>query len=1193
MHRDAIGALLTTASTDPHLADRIVAIAKQALSTRGTAAAIAAKLATGGNEEENQKKRNTATQRLSDLRSDKERGRRWLLDAENPERLEAILNYAGIGADELPARIQAAALGFHPAWPELSGSADYMLDIVPGLRWEELQRHVGALRPGIPYVIVGPHGSGLTTWLRRLEGLERGHYVTEPELAHPERVQLIDTDAASFERVCAQVRAGALLAVVAAHVEPRPWDPVASRVRADATLGPWGAPEIAELARRLAASPPGSGLDEIDPGIWQEIAGLTTWTPLELGYVLRAFADGGPGAASPRALGRLLVEGVLSARSPEIDAAFGAEAFEALLRASFERARGPGEWPSPLSNVTAKKIVERLGDGARSALARPFARAQLRSELASIRRIVGTSTKLKPARDGLDRIERALEPPKPGATLDALERAEFVRRDGERITFAKLADLVTAGLVSWDELLERTGDRSLHGVMLAALPRLEDTSQALDALLRRGAARQLIDLRVALGIVARAHETASGEDARAVIGSAAALLQRHTETPWLGLEAFADLHRASERYARELTGELPVLPAVARWLELTPASTFGDTPAPEELLPWQHLDAILAPGQQLPRLPSDVLRRLLQSAVESEHPRALEIASGVAEDPCDCQLGALLPTSARLALLTRRPPAAWEQHAEAIARVAFVARNDVAAGKAIVEALTELLARSDVPPGDSEPRIEGFPTAWLDAAQQAGREDVVRHAWRRRWSGLQQELSQEDGAVRLWEALERDGDARGCLATADALAELGDLSALREMAEAGRGTHESRGTVIRPVDVRWRLAKVAARKLVERRDAPSLRALLDGDDGYGPTAAALDAACESVENAHWIARELSWWRAVRVVLDAHEQRCLALIRQWADDPAAPPHGDAISALLRRRDPEDEERIAAWMKSGLSLWHIPELLTHPSNRLRRAAVRWLATELERVHPGGGGLRALSPEASDRDRAYVVQHLEEAARVLAPRATAETARILARMVELLAADGDGDPRIALSLGEVFRVLVHVDSDRAAGSLDAISDLGRSDVATDLARRWASDRPREVPERVLESFEPAHGWDAELHLQRMPLDELTRRVVALDHAAWSEREHPAGESLVERYPWAAIRALAARAPERFDEHARERVERLARSQPAHALAVAEWMIAFDAPSAAQALELALRAGTRKRRSGRTVRNERGGAR
>jgi hypothetical protein len=370
--------------------------------------------------------------------------------------------------------------------------------------------------------------------------------------------------------------------------------------------------------------------------------------------------------------------------------------------------------------------------------------------------------------------------------------------------------------------------------------------------------------------------------------------------------------------------------------------------------------------------------------------------------------------------------------------------------------------------------------------------------------------------------------------------------------------------------------------------------LLDGDDRNGATAAALDAACESVEHAYWAARELSWWRAVNVVLDhGHEQRCLALIRQWADDPSAPPHEAAISALLRRRDPEDENRIAAWMKRGLPLWRVPALLAHPSDALRRAAMGWLASELDRVHREGGGLRALSPDVADPDRTLVAHRLEEAARALAPNATPDTARLLARMVELLVADGDGDPWSAAALRTAFRVLVHVDFERAADLLDAIRDRGQLDLAAELAHRWASDRPRKLPQRVLDGCEPTNEWDAEIHIQRMPLAELSQGVAALDDAAWIEREHPAGQSLFERYPWAAIRAPAARAPERFNDHARARAERLARSQPAQALAIAEWTVDLDAPSAAEALEFVLRTGTRKRRSGRTVRNEKGGAR
>lgn len=1162
--------LLAAASSDAAIAQRLAERVRGYLDGRVLSEiATAIAVASGGDE-----KVSSVTQRLVDLRSGRDTGRRWILSTAHPHRLAGLL--AALGVDSALVATELERGGWHPAWPELGPSPGFVIDSVPGLRdgLDELTNRVAALTEGQRLLVTGPPGIGLSMLRARLQ--DRFPNVE----GTPSRViEEFPSKSAALELADRAKSEGRSAVVFFPTVAS---EPVGSP-RPDIELEPWTAPEIAAMARALAATSCGRRLGEVPDETWMLLAESAAITPLEVGFVLRSIADTGPDAVRPRSLGPSIVEAISRARCPSIDPAIVRDAFIALCRLAYDASHG-GRWPGELPRRAVEEAIERVGAGRDPVVTGRTARPAARAALATLREHVGKPKKGDDAAlAALDTLERSLAPRSPRDVIEALGQAGLAGtfgRDGPIWLAPRIAALVTAATVDWAELADRAHEPPIREIALAAARGVDDPDVALRALLENGAGRVMLGLRVALALVARG--SASDGFARAVVGSVVEVALSGRACLWLDASpaVVGDLQRASEKYSQSLDGVLPVLDAVQRWISLAPVDRFAPALSREVLvlwLPFQHRNDVLSAEHRFD-VPVEIQEKVLRAELGEGDPRARRIVSGRDTDFLAQRLGRRWPLEERVAMLEADPPTDVRERLGIIETLIAVHKaNDSTARRVYGNVFRELDAATlnelDIP-------WRRVSRSWIEALADVRARDSLVALWDRAREQIASALSDDGGhpagpARQLHATIKRDGDVGHALLLAMSLARLDDLAPLRWLArlETGDGVPPVSGSLSDVSELRRRLALLALPELIRARDVDGLRALVS-DDPSSSTFEELEARCRvDIDVAVWAADELDFKGAVMSVLQhIGEPRCKALAKRWASDHVRSSWvvDRAVEAILESRDELDDAVLAPWLGPEREAFHrIPAALRHPSARIQDLALEWLIGRADAALATtardprvllGGDIESRFAPAIDR----IVGALDP---YMGRKRVREA---LHKLLVVYAPDGEqqDDPyRFSSALTLVERIARH----DARLALQAIEDVERrvgTEAAKALARMWTLQVP-DAPDVVYERAEQM--WLLACRTaQRVDIDELSLLVRGLTDEDWVRRTEHAEKAGLARYPWDAIRALAERAPDRLAADAHRRLERLALdSRTADALALAEWIAEVDAVAGASALD------------------------
>jgi hypothetical protein len=287
---------------------------------------------------------------------------------------------------------------------------------------------------------------------------------------------------------------------------------------------------------------------------------------------------------------------------------------------------------------------------------------------------------------------------------------------------------------------------------------------------------------------------------------------------------------------------------------------------------------------------------------------------------------------------------------------------------AVAEAVAGLV--SSAPDIESAERalLDDGPVALmvLDALRRTRAREWLTRWWSRIWTRLEPQLS---AAQDRFPAPGPTVVDRWCtFEVADALADLGDMSALHTLAELGRETlAHADPSEPSTMSTRRLLARRAVLLLARRHDLELLAKLPPMDERNNVVRAAFEDVCRGdIGVSRWAATNSDEREAGYAVTQAAgtDAACRALARAWVADPNAADWRRCKSAeALLRGDitREDETALVGWFdEDGNRASWVSSALGTSSKRVHEAAIGWI----ERWLDGRVSLGATSTPATAR-------------------------------------------------------------------------------------------------------------------------------------------------------------------------------------------------------------------------------------
>ena len=1122
---------LLACAEDPRRRQRLFAVVRARLDERRPAAVARAIHTARPTEPEL-----STRQRLVDLRSDKARaiGERWLLSS--GERLGALLDALDLTPGE--ARNEMERPEWHPAWPEVAGTGECLVDRVPGLP-DGLEGLAARVEHGrSPLRVTGVPGSGITTLAERLRARRGGDRNEIREVAtEKEATDLIGS-------------VPGLRAVF--YPSPRSGS---REGRADVTLEPWTHVEIATLAEALSRTLAGKLLGEVKTQSWAELIGGVRLTPLEAGYLLRAMSES---VDVSETIGRRLIASVVRVRCPDFDAGVLADAFMALcaevLRAGLDK-----PWPAPLSRIVAEEAVA----------LRPALNREATDAIRTATRVLRSKVRSlgREAARALGRLEQNLTTPSPAELIAGLARAELLEDQGGLVTLSwRYAVLCTAAIARWSDVAVRAHERAFQPVAGGVAERVENRADELRRFLEHPV-RATLGLRVALTLCARGG--ARIDETRAVIGSVVAVLRARRAPTLIEVtsDVRADLLRASEHYGAALEGPLEALPTVVRWIERAPPDPLA-APLPQGVertwLPYQHCAWVLSPDREW-HLPPEVEDRVLHGALGRGDLRGRRIAAGLDQDPVAAICGKRLPLDQRIHYLEAET--AGHPARERFFLLEHLLRVHGADEHRRRCAYVEFLGPELANVG---PFVPCRSVPYVQALVDVSALDALGRVWEQAKCQLEQQLEPsqlerpwaESAARAEADRVERDGKEYWPIFVAGALGQLGALDAFRWLAALGGAprAHER----FERERLRELISRRAIEALVEHRDVEGVRVLLASADPERTRDIEAAVTCD-LPTALWAAEEIHIEAAMhRVLVATKDAACRAFVRRLASSDTA------LSSLAARRlledaHNDDAQLLAPWLAPDrASLVEVVLALQHPAPSLHERAFVWLDTRVPGAISEGCGFATLDSKHwwSERLAACLSTKLNTSAR----RTTA------ANVVRLCVPPDASDVCSAPAAGQLVVALHRVDRHAALATLERVGRERGAEGRAWLARAWClidTSPPDEVLEVVGDIGELARRFAANL-----PLGEVDGVLTKIPNWFWLNRDSDQrGMTLYEQAPTPVIRELSRRAPDRVVAEVSRRGRRaLAENRVSDALEFGMWLIELDPAGGAELVAAAL---------------------
>jgi hypothetical protein len=916
-----------------------------------------------------------------------------------PDRAEKVLDaicqqLGGKRADLVRAARRAAqarprpTLDRHPAWQEL-GEATPWVDRVPGLPdgMTTLRQTVESLLPGSVAWLVGPAGSGKSARLWRAEQQGIGKLVDRvPHEAAVGTVWLVDEPQHPDGWIAwaAQCRTRLIIATPNAR----------SANDTKIELTPWFRREVESFLDELgrARGPGRNALGSVDLELIADtLAALgSSWTPLDLGNVIRLFVD--EPALLERdandhelrirsALHQLIGRAVLLPHQKQLWSSHGRQALGIAAAASIrgsstERVIGPVA-ESALRDVLADLAGPMVGGPTGEPLRVILERARNEGGNKALKLIETWAQALSSD----DLIELLVDVGAWHRTSDTM-----LAPVDETLAIVLAAERLDDDWM-WRRLLETLADPGWSPVRMAWAPQLGSVLDRMDHLLATGAAIHVGAIELATALVAFARESPREEQATRVVFSAVQLLICDPLTQaGLGprreflLEALWVASRRHRRTLPQVTAALtphdlvergtPTTHRVVHALESLAATgavwIHGGTAVSPALawiiyamlLPWQAVSALQAPDSRshlLTLRPSLLTLRLrnvdwgvvIMDHAADGHPWARSVATG---DVDDAQVTAdLISPGGLLRALCRWPgPSDPQRHQQALSMVlqGLPYGSDAPRPRRHAQAVQAVVGFVRRHPGHLLPDamwLRYHEDVWREALDQAAATDHLQAWFDQAHRALAGALYPDDTTTPFGIPVAPNRqpplDVRGMerlLRLGEVLHRHGIRAPLYALlAEAKTQPYAGRSSLA------WELGLGATAALLRLRDAEELRSVLGRSDSAQAAAVEIVLAREHDEETRlWIVDVLGQVHQDFLASIAGRPERRDMAKRWALDPSHSYRRHVAAKWLIEHPASEEAEYVQWLLTSEpvahSCFYVRAGLAHPDVVIRRAA-----------------------------------------------------------------------------------------------------------------------------------------------------------------------------------------------------------------------------------------------------------------